>query len=145
METQNTIKNIALQDNEFINNDEGNSLSLSLTGGASSGEEDTNNNHLDSTSSCSSSLPSSSAIMSQQLLDINSSDVLDHYKFVLLVRSQFTQHMPFLNIDEHPELKYDHFRLVYNKLRYHYREMMNILDSLSSEAKAIMDIYKENI
>ena len=72
-----------------------------------------------------------------------SSDVLDHYKFLLLIRNQFMQTNPFKNQDE--ELKNTHFKTTFENLKYHYTELMSTLDSLSNEAKAITDIYKENV
>ena len=76
-----------------------------------------------------------------------SADILDHYRFILLVRSQFMQTNPFINSNEfkYKELETnEHFKAVFDKLKFHYKEMMSILDSLSSEAKLIMEVYKEN-
>lgn len=73
-------------------------------------------------------------------------DIHDHYKFILLIRNQFMQSLPFLNSDEfkYKELDNKHFKAVFDKMKYHYKELMATLDTLSVEAKAIMELYKEN-
>jgi hypothetical protein len=82
------------------------------------------------------------------VVDLTAADVLDHYRFILLVRNQFMQTNPFLNSEEdkHRELlsANANFKQVFDKIKYHYKELMGSLDLLSSEAKAIMEIYKEN-
>jgi hypothetical protein len=73
-------------------------------------------------------------------------DVLDHYRFILLLRNQFMQTTPFqTNAAESGELRFKNFDRIFNNLKYHYREMMSLMDGLSEEAMAIMDIYKDNI
>ncbi|RNA20653.1 hypothetical protein BpHYR1_006251 [Brachionus plicatilis] len=71
------------------------------------------------------------------------SDVLDHYKFLLMIRNQFLQVNPFKNDDEC--LKNKQFKTIFDNLKYHYTELMTTLDSLSNDAKGITDIYKENV
>ncbi len=73
-------------------------------------------------------------------------DVLDHYRFILLVRSQLGQTSPFqTGARESAELRFKNFDRVFNNLRYHYKEMMALMDGLSKEATAITEIYKDNI
>jgi hypothetical protein len=93
-------------------------------------------------------LSAAAAALDKQVVDLTSADILDHYRFILLVRSQFVQTNPFINSEEdkHRELLASNanFKAVFDKMKYHYKELMGSLDSLSSEAKAIMEIYKEN-
>ncbi|CAF0722905.1 unnamed protein product [Brachionus calyciflorus] len=90
------------------------------------------------------SLATTSTSNSTQDEDAQSkSDVLDHYKFLLLIRNQFLQTNPFKNDDE--SLKNKHFKTIFDNLKYHYTELMATVDTLSNEAKAITDIYKENV
>ncbi len=76
-----------------------------------------------------------------------SADVLDHYKFILLIRDQFLKPNPFKKSEEdkHHELKCKKFKTVFDNLEYHYIQMMNTFDALSNEAKEITTIYKENV
>lgn len=76
-----------------------------------------------------------------------SSDVLDHYKFILLIRDQFLKPHPFKKSEEdkHHELKCKKFKTVFDNLEYHYTQMMSTFDDLSNEAKEITAIYKENV
>lgn len=76
-----------------------------------------------------------------------STDALDHYRFILLIRNQFMQSNPFINLDEYKnkELKNKNFKKTFENLSFHFTELMAILDSLSNEARAITDIYKENV
>lgn len=80
-------------------------------------------------------------------VDAQPSDVLDHYRFILLIRNQLMQTIPFKNAEEYNknELKHKKFKTTFDNLKYHYTELMNILDNLSNEAKAVTDIYKENV
>jgi hypothetical protein len=75
------------------------------------------------------------------------SDVLDQYRFILLIRNQLMQTTPFKNIEEYNknELKHKKFKQTYENLRFHYTELMSLLDNLSMEAKTVTDIYKENV
>lgn len=84
-------------------------------------------------------------------LDVNGQlqkqDVLDHYKFIRLIRNQFLHSNPFKNIEDlDKELKNNNsFQETLNNLNYHYTQLMNVLDTLSNEAKIITDIYRANI
>lgn len=77
-----------------------------------------------------------------QLEQLNS-DVLDHYKFLLMIRNQFLQVNPFKNDDDC--LKSQKFKSIFDNLKYHYTELMAALDILSNDAKTITDIYKEHV
>ncbi len=72
-----------------------------------------------------------------------STDVLDHYKFILLIRDQFLKPDPFKNADA--DLKCKKFKTIFDNLEYHYSQMMKTFDSLTNEAKDITLIYKENV
>jgi hypothetical protein len=76
-----------------------------------------------------------------------STDVLDHYKFITMLRNQFLQPNPFTNVDEisSKDMKSKQFKKTFENLCYHYTELMTSLDKLSNEAKSITDIYKENV
>ena len=78
---------------------------------------------------------------------VQSSDVFDHYRFILLIRDQFLKSTPFKNIaeEQHSELKCERFKTIFDNLDYHYSQMMRTFDSLSNEAKEITTIYKENV
>jgi hypothetical protein len=84
-------------------------------------------------------------------LDVNgqlqTQDVLDHYKFIRLIRNQFLHSNPFKNIEDlDKELKNnENFQETLNNLNYHYTQLMCVLDTLSNEAKTITDIYRANI
>ncbi len=73
----------------------------------------------------------------------HSTDVLDHYKFILLIRDQFLKPDPFKN--SHADFKCKKFKTIFDNLEYHYSQMMNTFDSLTNEAKEITTIYKENV
>ena len=77
----------------------------------------------------------------------SSTDVLDHYRFILMLRNQFMQSTPFLTMEEctNKELKNKQFKKTFENLCYHYTELMSTLDKLSNEARSITDIYKENV
>lgn len=96
-----------------------------------------------STSTTSSSTTNSNSNSTLDQEAQSKSDVLDHYKFLLLIRNQFLQTNPFKNDDD--SLKNKHFKTIFDNLKHHYTELMSTLDSLSNEAKAITDIYKENV
>ena len=95
------------------------------------------------------SIPENGDINSVSNGDLNaaSTDVLDHYRFILMLRNQFMQSSPFMNVDEcsNKELKNKQFKKTFENLCYHYTELMSTLDKLSNEAKSITDIYKENV
>ena len=76
-----------------------------------------------------------------------SADVLDHYRFILLIRNQFLKPNPFKNTteDQHVETKCKKFKTLFDNLDYHYSQMMNTFDSLSDETKEIMSIYKSDV
>lgn len=73
----------------------------------------------------------------------HSSDVLDHYRFIMLIRDQFLRPDPFKNPGT--DMKCKKFKRVFDNLEYHYTQMMTTFDSLTNEAKEIMSIYKENV
>ena len=79
--------------------------------------------------------------------ETDTSDVLDHYKFILLIRNQFLKTNPFKNSEEnsHPELKNKKFKTIFDNLNYHYTELMSTFETLSNEASLITAIYKENV
>lgn len=64
-----------------------------------------------------------------------------------MIRNQFMQSNPFKNCDEYvnKDLKSNAFKKTYKNICYHYTQLMSTLDTLSSEAKAITDTYKENV
>ena len=74
----------------------------------------------------------------------HSTDVLDHYRFILLIRDQFLKPDPFKN-DAGANLKCKKFKTIFDNLEYHYSQMMVTFDSLTDEAKEITTIYKENV
>jgi hypothetical protein len=151
----NMIRNATLAMNSNSNG-EHNSLSNSMNGRLSgrhhSGHdahdaESSNTSSLDLTATTNGSMHAADECK-PNVVDLTSADILDHYRFIMLVRDQFMQTNPFLNSEEdkHRELLASNanFKAVFDKIKYHYKELMGSLDSLSSEAKAIMEIYKEN-
>jgi hypothetical protein len=74
-------------------------------------------------------------------------DALDHYRFLVLIRNQFLKSDSFQNIDELNSkiLEKKNFKTIFNNLSFHYSQLMSTLDTLSKEAKAITEIYKENV
>ncbi len=94
--------------------------------------------------------------MNKPIKDINkiteySTDLLDHYKFIRLIRNQFLSTKPFgNNLDEDSNnnelLKQNQdFKKKYENLKYHFSELMGQLDVLSNEAKAITEIYRNDV
>jgi hypothetical protein len=83
----------------------------------------------------------------QQQQQQQTQDVLDHYKFIRLIRNQFLHSNPFKNIEDlDKELKNnENFQETLNNLNYHYTQLMCVFDTLSNEAKIITDIYRANI
>lgn len=80
-------------------------------------------------------------------VELPCTDVLDHYRFISMLRNQFMQPNPFTSLDEDSskELKSKQFKKTFENLCYHYTELMSSLDRLSLEAKSITDIYKDNV
>jgi hypothetical protein len=78
-------------------------------------------------------------------------DLLDHYKFIRLIRNQLLSTKPFVNnLDEDPNnndlLKHNQdFKKKYDNLKYHFNELMGQLDVLSNEAKAITELYRNDV
>jgi hypothetical protein len=87
----------------------------------------------------------------------NDSDVLDHYRFICLIRNQFLTNKPFhfnlkdknnndLPVKQLPnELQNDYFKKTFEAMQYHYKELMETLDKLSEESESITNIYKSNV
>ena len=142
VDTMNTINNIAIQKFDPITdsqNNNNNSYSSTLTDTDQQlSSSDENNNSV--------SMKSANKKIGKEKV-LPDPDILEHYRFIILLRNQFTQAKPFLNNteDENAELRFKNFNIIFNNLKYHYKELMSTLDSLSSEAKAIVDIYRENI
>ncbi len=82
---------------------------------------------------------------------LHRTDLFDHYKFIRLIRDQFLSTKPFINnLDEDPNnndlLKHNEdFKNKYENIKYHFNELMSNLDVLSSEAKAITEIYRHDV
>jgi hypothetical protein len=64
-----------------------------------------------------------------------------------MIRNQFIQANPFKKLEEAEgkELSNENFKQIYESLSFHYSELMSIIDKLSTQAKAITDIYKDNV
>jgi len=64
-----------------------------------------------------------------------------------MIRNQFIQPNPFKKLEESEgkELTNENFKQTYESLSFHYSELMSIIDKLSTEAKSITDIYKDNV
>jgi hypothetical protein len=76
--------------------------------------------------------------------DSQAPDALDHYRFLLLIRNQFLKPNSFQNVED-KVLEKKNFKAVFDNLSYHYSQMMKIVETLSTEAKAITETYKENV
>lgn len=77
-------------------------------------------------------------------LDDRTPDALDHYRFLLLIRNQFLKSNSFQNVDD-KLLEKKNFKTIFDNLSYHYTQLMNTVETLSNEAKAITQIYKEDV
>jgi hypothetical protein len=64
-----------------------------------------------------------------------------------MIRNQFIEANPFKKLEESEvkELTNENFKQIYESLSFHYSELMSIIDKLSTQAKAITDIYKDNV
>ena len=76
--------------------------------------------------------------------DDKTPDALDHYRFLVLIRNQFLKSNSFQNVDDHVLAK-KNFKATFDSLSFHYTQLMNTLDTLSNEAKAITAIYREDV
>ena len=74
-------------------------------------------------------------------------DALEQYRFIRLIRSQLLQAKPFSNVEEYNAnvLKTKKFKKTYDSMNYHYRQLMTILDNLSTDARSITETYRENV
>lgn len=74
-------------------------------------------------------------------------DALEQYRFIRLIRSQLLQAKPFSNVEEYNTnvLKTKKFKRTYDSMNYHYRQLMTILDNLSTDARSITETYRENV
>ena len=78
---------------------------------------------------------------------LEGADALEQYRFIRLIRSQLLQAKPFSNVEEYNAnvLKNKKFKRVYDNMNYHYRQLMTILDNLSTDARSITETYRENV
>ena len=70
-----------------------------------------------------------------------STDLLGHYKFILLIRNQLLKTKPLKCADE-SELNNGHYKTLLNHLDYHYTQLMATFDILSNEVDLITAVYK---
>jgi hypothetical protein len=78
----------------------------------------------------------------------SNSDALDHYRFLCLLRDQFLESQPFSELDESKGKilnNNESFQKTFDQVKYHYSELMTLMDGLCHEAKGLTNVYKVDV